>query len=285
MSVAAGATALVVDILTNTSQLGTGLAQAEAQITTSANRMGKQMETAGGGMAEGILRSFVPKLTLALGVTVADKLTGALKDAMAKSTLAGDWIEQALMTGGSYIPVVGHVADILRPYGEEAGLSWSEAFWEGVTKYTSERGGFGQILFRSDRFHEGTEFGLMDWLGAQFQAIFDPAYMDRIRPMQPFGVPKNPNEDLIRERQFEFARLTAEQQILNQEDVRSQWVQRRIQIGIGQVSTALGAFKSPFGDPGEASKRVYEAAMKQVVSLDRIKAILEEIGPNVNGRN
>lgn len=284
MSVAAGATALVVDILTNTSQLGTGLAQAEAQITTSANRMGKQMESAGGGMAEGILRSFVPKLTLALGVTAADRIVKSLKEGMQKRTLQGEWILESLQTGGSYIPVAGQVADMMRPYGEQAGRGFMESFFEALTAARAAQGGLGPIIFGNDRFFEGTEFGLMDWLNSQLDMIFGEG-LGSTRPLQPFGVPMRPNENLIVARQEEYARLTAEQQILNQQDIRSQMVERRIQVGMGQVGTALGTFSMAFGDPADASRRVYDAAMKQVVALDRIKSIVEEMGEHLSGRN
>ena len=76
----------------------------------------------------------------------------------------------------------------------------------------------------------------------------------------------------------ELAALQAEQQILAMEDQRGRMIQSRLQMGMGQVQTAIGTYKFGFGSPEEASKRVVEAAVKQLVALERIESIVKEIG-------
>ena len=86
------------------------------------------------------------------------------------------------------------------------------------------------------------------------------------------------NENLIADRRRELAELQTQQQLLSIEDRRGAMIQQRMQFGVSQVQTGYGTISVALGRPDEASRRVYDAAMRQVMALERIQAIVEEIG-------
>ena len=72
--------------------------------------------------------------------------------------------------------------------------------------------------------------------------------------------------------------LQAEQQILRMTDQRGQMMQSRMHMGLAEVQTSMGTFRTGFGTPQEASARVYDAAINQLVAIERIESIVKEIG-------
>lgn len=266
MSTAGGAASVVVDILANSSQLGTSLQQAEKVVEQSAQKMGKAMDNAiaapkaaagrmAGGRAQAALQAVAPFIT-----SMADDM----KNNFESRFDLGDSIGKGLRAATAAIPhpaaqIGVALADVLTPYGERAGRSFAMAFLDTT----------GQVF--AEEFEAGSYYGIGD--------MFSDFINNRTVRMPFTGVRVAANANLIADRQRELAALSAEQQILTQQDRRSQMIQQRLHLGRGTTETAIGAYSFAIGgDAADASRRVFDAAMRQVMALERIEAIVKEIG-------
>jgi hypothetical protein len=295
MSTAGGAAALTIDVLTNLAGLGSGLAQAEAQVSQSATNMGKKVDAAlGQSMGQRILGG----LKGALGAAAVADLVGNLASRMNKE-FGAIFDPFEIMKGGLEdfvrgIPVMGpaimNAAGVFQKYGEELGIR----FAEGLLNPSAS----GQTV--SPRFHAGTEAGygpMMSYLGRSLLANINPIAMvatgiSGTNPLlsgetfrSPFGVPVGPNEAMISGLRDELAVLLSREKIRLQTDERSQMIAQRMQIGYGQVDTAFGTMKFAAGDPAKASQDILKSAQDQLVVQERIRIILETIGAQMNAGN
>jgi hypothetical protein len=295
MSTAGGAAALTIDVLTNLAGLGSGLAQAEAQVSQSATNMGKKVDAAlGQSMGQRILGG----LKGALGAAAVADLVGNLASRMNKE-FGAIFDPFEIMKGGLEdfvrgIPVMGpaimNAAGVFQKYGEELGMR----FAEGLLNPSAS----GQTI--SPRFHAGTEAGygpMMSYLGRSLLANINPIAMvatgiSGTNPLlsgetfrSPFGVPVGPNEAMISGLRDELAELLAREQIRTTTDARSQMIAQRLQLGYGQVDTAFGAMKFAAGDPAKASQDILKSAQDQLMVQERIRIILETIGAQMNAGN
>lgn len=266
MSTAGGAASVVVDILANSSQLGTSLQQAEKVVEQSAQKMGKAMDNAiaapkaaagrmAGGRAQAALQAVAP-----LVISIADDM----KNNFEQRFDMGDSISKGLRAAVAAVPHPAAqmgvaIADAITPYGERAGRSFAMAFLDTT----------GMVF--AEEFESGSYYGIGD--------MFSDFINNRTVRMPFTGVRVAANANLIADRQRELAALSAEQQILTQQDRRSQMIQQRLHLGRGEVDTAIGTYSFAIGGSAdEASKRVFDAAMRQVMALERIEAIVKEIG-------
>ena len=87
------------------------------------------------------------------------------------------------------------------------------------------------------------------------------------------------NEELVASRREELARLRQEQAQFELSAVEQQ-IAKVSRSGIAEVQTALGTFRTGMGAPEDASRDILAEAQRQVQILERIKSILEEIGPS-----
>lgn len=263
-----GAAAVIVDIMANASQLGQTLQQAEKQVQQSAEKMGKQMDTAGGGVGGRLANAMRGKGAL-IGSAVqsfAQSMTDDLKMQVERRGDLGDSLGKGLRESLKVIPhwsvQLGLVlADAITPVGERAGEALGNAMFAGANK---------EFVEANAGFEEGTAYSIGDYIS--------DVWNNRTTRSVGRGVRKIANQNLISGRMDELAALQAEQQILAMEDQRGRMIQSRLHMGMGQVQTAIGTYKFGFGSPEEASKRVIDAAMKQLVALERIEAIVKEIG-------
>lgn len=297
MSQAGGsAAAVIVDIMANASQLGQSLQQAEQQIAASSAKMGKSIDGAmqqaekaakesgdrigktldnavgGAGPAGGAAmgrggrlaqmlgnRQAIMQYAANLGQEVAKDFHGGMdrRTDVAGSIIGG--LEKAVAMIPHPAAQLGlALGEILKPYGEAAGKMFGEAVIDGVN------------MSREAEFEEGTAYGLGDYLSDVIN--------DRNTRQMGRGVRKIANQNLILGRQDELAALQAEQQILKMIDQRGQMMQSKMHLGLAEVQTSMGTFRTGFGTPEEASARVYDAATKQLVALERIESIVKEIG-------
>lgn len=267
-----GAAAVIVDIMANAGNLGQTLQQAEKQVQQSADRMGKAMDNAVGGAggkgAGRFQQMFAGKGAMIGGIAqqFATSLTDDMKAQVEKRGDLGDSLGKGLRESLRVIPhwsvQLGLVlADALTPVGERAGEALGKAIFAGANS---------EFVEANAGYEEGTEYGIFDYLSDVIN--------NRTTREVGRGVRKIANQNLITGRMDELAALQAEQQILGMEDQRGRMIQSRLHMGMGQVQTALGAYKFGFGSPEEASKRVVEAATKQLVALERIESIVKEIG-------
>jgi hypothetical protein len=288
MTTAGGAAALTIDILTNLAGLGSGLAQAEAQVNQSATNMGKKVDAA---LGQSMGQRIIGGLKGALGAAAVADLVGNLANRMNKE-FGAIFDPFEIMKGGLEdfvrgIPVMGpaimNAAGMFQKYGEELGIR----FAEGLLNPSAQ----GQM--QAARFHPGTQAGygpMLSYIGRSILANFNPIGMavtaaTGTNPLfsgetfrSPFGVPVGPNEAMIGGLRDELAELMAREQLRTQTDARSQMIAQRMQIGTGQVDTAFGAFRFAAGDPAQASRDILKSAEEQLRVQDRIKQIVEQIG-------
>jgi hypothetical protein len=281
MSTAGGAAALTIDVLTNLAGLGSGLAQAEAQVTQSAQNMGKKMDAATGRFGTGIVQGLK---TLGTAAVVAD-VVGNMAERMNKEFGARfdivDLVEGGLRDLVGFVPILGpatlKVADSLKPYGEEAGIGFVEMFYNTVQDAL-----FGQRSIQfAPRFHAGTGVGFVESLSEMWDAITQGS---RFRLPSP-GISVLPNENLVSGLRDEFAELMGRRQTRQQLDERSQMIAQRMQLGYAQVDTAFGTMKFAAGDPAAASREIIKKADEQLWEQRRLNAIVEQLGRNVVAGN
>jgi hypothetical protein len=263
-----GAAQVIVDILANATGLGQTLQQAEKQVQASAERMGNTMDQAVGKSVGGqgrLAQMFQGKGAMIGGIATqfARSFTDDLKMETERRSDLGDSLGKGLRESLKVIPhwsvQLGLVlAEALEPVGERAGEILGRAMFEGNN------------MEIENQFEEGTAYGLGDWL-SDFVNNRTTREVGR-------GVRKLANQNLILNRQDELAALQAEQQIMRQTDIRGQMIQSRMHMGMAEFQTGMGTFRAAFGTPEEASARVYDAAMKQVIALERIESIVKEIG-------
>jgi hypothetical protein len=283
MSTAGGAAALTIDILTNLAGLGGGLAQAEAQVNQTAQNMGKKMDAATGRFGSGIVQGLK---TLGTAAAVAD-VVGNLAERMTKEFGARIDLDEVIIgtmrDAVGMIPVLGpatlKAADLFKPYGEEAGISFVEGFYT-MLQDSLFGAGKGPIKF-AERFHAGTGVGIMESLSEMMDAVM---YGTRFRLPTP-GVPIGPNENLVSGLRDEFAELMGRQQVRQQQDQRSQMIAQRTQLAYGQVDTAFGTMKFAAGDPAAASREIIKKADEQLWEQRRLNAIVETLGRGIVGGN
>ena len=212
----AGNPSLIVDVVANNAQLGTGLRAAEAQVMASASRMGTAVDAQMGKFGTQLAGTLTRGLSAMVAVQATDAAIRATTDAFRNNRDIPEAILESLQKTFSSIPIFGALQDALIPLGERLGESMAQSLL-GVLQ--RELGLFRGIMF-SDRG----------------------------------------NEQLIKERQDELARLRA-----------------RIDPGTVQsVGTAIGQFRfAVAGGPQD----------EQVEILRRIRSIMEELGQSVRPGN
>ena len=290
-----GAAAVIVDIMANASQLGQSLQEAERQIASSSTKMGQSIDagmqqaeknakasgdrigktlenavgTPSGGRGIGrISQMFAGKGAMIGNIAqqFATSLTDDMKSQVERRGDLGDSLGKGLRESLKVIPhwsvQMGLVlADALTPIGERAGEALGKAIFAGANS---------EFVEANAGYVEGTEYGIGDYLS-------DVAANRTTRSIGR-GVRRMANENLILGRMDELAALQAEQQILAMTDQRGQMMQSRMHLGLAEVQTSMGTFRTALGTPEEASARVYDAATKQLVALERIESIVKEIG-------
>lgn len=263
-----GAAAVIVDIMANAANLGSTLQQAERQVQQSADKMGKTMDAAGGGIGGRLANAMRGKGQVIAGAVqqFAQSMTDDLKSQVETRGDLGDSLGKGLRESLKAIPhwsvQLGIVlGEALTPVGERAGEALGKAMFAGANS---------EFVEANAGYEEGTAYSVGDYIS--------DVWNNRTTRSIGRGVRKIANQNIITGRMDELAALQAEQQILAMEDQRGRMIQSRLQMGMGQVQTALGTYKFGFGSPEEASKRVVDAAVKQLVALERIESIVKEIG-------
>ena len=294
MSTAGGAAALTIDVLTNLAGLGSGLAQAEAQVSQSATNMGKKVDAA---LGQSMGQRIIGGLKNALGVAAVADLIGNVAERMNKEFGARlDFFEVMRGSLGDLVksvPILGSpvssVAGMFERYGEEIGIRFAEGLMNGQARGITS----------APRFHAGTTSGVEDlpWWAQMLNPtvgyaiassggnpVTSPYGVGTARMPGP-GIAVGQNENLISGLRDELSVLMAREQIRTQTDARSQMIAQRLQLGYGQVDTAFGTMKFAGGDPAQVSRDILKSATDQLVVQERIKVILETLGAQMNPGN
>jgi hypothetical protein len=196
----------------------------------------------------------------------ATSLTDDIKSQVERRGDLGDSLGKGLRESLKVIPhwsvQLGlALSDALTPVGERMGEALGRAMFADASS---------EFMESNAGFEEGTEYSIFDYIG---DVINNRTTREIGR-----GVRRIANQNLIQSRQDELAALQAEQQILQMTDQRGAMFQSRMHMGLAEVQTSMGTFRTGFGTPQEASARVYDAAIKQLVAMERIESIVKEIG-------
>jgi len=247
--------------------------QAEKTAKQTGDRIGQSLENAMASPASGKGIGRIAQMFQGRGAMIgniatqfATSLTDDIKSQVERRGDLGDSLGKGLRESLKAIPhwsvQLGMVlADALTPVGERAGEALGNAIFVGANK---------EFVEANAGYVEGTEYSIKDYLS-------DVAANRTTRDIGR-GVRRMANENLILGRMDELAALQAEQQILQMTDKRGQMMQSRMHLGLAEVQTSMGTFRTALGTPEEASARVYDAATKQLVALERIESIVKEIG-------
>ena len=299
-----GSSAVIIDIMANSAQLGAALQDAEKQIAASAARMGKSIDGAmqqaekhardagdrmgqamdaviggggprggpGAGTTGGIGGRFAQMfqgrdaMIGSIATQFATSLTDDIKSQVERRGDLGDSLGKGLRESLKAIPhwavqLGVALGEALTPVGERAGEALGHALFVGAND---------EFVEANAGFEEGTEYGILDYISDVFN--------NRTTRDIGRGVRSIANQNLIQSRQDELAALQAEQQILRMTDQRGAMFQSRMHMGLVELQTSMGTFRTGFGSPEEASARVYDAAIRQLVAMERIESIVKEIG-------
>ena len=145
-----GNPSLIVDVLANNAQLGTGLRAAEAQVTASARRMGTAVDAQMGKFGTQLAGSLARGLSAMAAVQAADAAIRAATDAFRNNRDIPDAILESMQRTFSSIPIFGALQDALIPVGERLGTSMARS---AIGVMQREFGMFAGISF-SDRGNE-----------------------------------------------------------------------------------------------------------------------------------
>jgi hypothetical protein len=146
----AGNPSLIVDVLANNAQLGTGLRSAEAQVTASAGRMGKLVDAQMGKFSTQIVGTLSRGLSAMVAVQAADAAIRATTEAFRNNRDIPDAILESMQRTFSSVPIFGAIQDALIPLGERLGTSIAQS---AVGVMQREFGMFAGMTF-SDRGNE-----------------------------------------------------------------------------------------------------------------------------------
>lgn len=251
MSMAGMDASLRVGIYADTAQLGSSLAQAEAQVRQSAGNMGRQTDalmkkwTAGlGSMVAGALGPMA-------AIGAADKFARSFADAITKNKSIPRALENAFLDMVSAIPVVGALGAFRGSQTLSAGMGGGGMF-ETLYNLIARR----QLPFPEQlgggvfRFGEGA--GLFPSTDPEFRAAQLQARIQRLQGQLTANQPRT-FEDLMAE---ELGKVS--------------------KGAMGEVSTALGTFRFA-QESASAQAELVAAARTQVDLIMRIEKAMQEL--------
>jgi len=249
MTMAGANPSLTVGILADTSGLGTGLAQAEAQVSQSANRIGSSVDAISRKWSKGIEGMFLKFAGPMFALQAADTFARSFGDALSKNQSFFSAIENALYSIANTIPVVGAVYEQRRLRTRtKFGLSLDEIIFDYIVKNqvpVPEMLGGGTFQFGRG--------------GAGFQPATDP----RMRAAN------------LEQR---IERLTAQlgtSAAKTREELFAEQI-GRMGPDVASVQTAIGTYRIA-QDSASAQAKMVDAVNKQVDIMLRIQEATEEL--------
>jgi hypothetical protein len=229
---------LMVDVMANTAMLGTGLAQAEAQVRQSSSRMGAAMDGGLGAGMNSMLRRFaMPAMYLQMG----DRIARGIADGMGKNRDIIETIHRLSRDAVESIPIIGSFQKMLDKASEnEFGVRGDELklrkYLFGETPLPNELGGG---TFRSATGGivggiPGLEPFLRGLLGEYFPKVSE------VRGGVSAAVDPRRVEARIA---FLQSQLQEAQRLPSRSELLTQQIDKVMGGSFGQVGTAVGSFK------------------------------------------
>jgi hypothetical protein len=267
---------LMVDVMANTAMLGTGLAQAEAQVRQSTDRIGREIDSRMGKFGADITR----KLTAAIGAGFAinaldQSIRAGIEAVKAGGTLneAGIAVGEGLEKSIRSLPVVGAIGGAI-----------ADAFLFGLDSVLDI---IPQWVKDLDRKIDASIPGgvirrvLFPFLGGVISGAEDIRTEGR-QAQSRQEAEQNQREMAMRRNQeisAELERLQSQQRGVS--PIEEQ-LQRMAGGGVTNVETAIGSFR--FGE-ADASAQLVKAAREQVEILQKIKDLQAELANNMKVAN
>ena len=123
MSMAGGNPSLIVDVLTNTSALGTGLSSAERMVDQSAQRMGQKVQGSFGQFGDKISMKLGAAIGAGLAIKVVDdalrKVAEGIRNSQGAAAI-GDAIANSIVESIRGVPIAGALMDITSSLADKA---------------------------------------------------------------------------------------------------------------------------------------------------------------------
>lgn len=269
-----GNPSLMVDVMANTAMLGTGLAQAEAQVRQSTDRIGREIDSRMGKFGQDITR----KLTTAIGAGFAinaldQSIRAGIEALKSGSTLneAGIAIGEGLEKSIRSLPVVGALGGALADFflmGLDSVLDYIPQWVKDLDRKMAENIPAPlRIMF--------------PFLGGMLTGVQEMRTDAARKESQAEAAENQRTQARIRDAEIyqELARLQATQRGMS--PVEEQ-IQRMAGGAVASVDTSLGAFR--FGE-ADASAQLVKAAREQVEILGKIKDLQAEQAANMKLAN
>lgn len=241
---------LMVDVMANTAMLGTGLAQAEAQVKQSANRMGSVVDQMSGNFGKGLQSMFLRFAGPAFAAQMADRFGRSFMEALSANRPFQTSLSNAFVNAIESIPLIGMIGSALKTGGtlKGQGISTFEAVVNFLTRGelpVPEQMGGGV-------FKVGPGGGFGPATDPVMQAAQLQARIERLQASLQTNQPKT------------------------REELMSQELSRTMGGSLGSVSTAIGSFKFA-QESADAQAELVRAANKQVDIMMRIQEEMAEL--------
>lgn len=251
MSMAGGNAAMTLDFVVSTAQLGPGLAQAEAQVTQSANKMAYQTDALMKKWTSGLQGMVAGALGPMAAISAADKFARSFADAITKNRSIPRALEGAFLDMVSNVPLVGALG-AFRGMQTLPQRSGGGGLFETLYNLIARR----EIPFPEElgggvfRFGQGA--GLFPSNDPEFRAAQLQARIQRLQSQLTVNQPRT-FEDLMAE---ELGKVS--------------------KGAMGEVSTALGTFRFA-QESASAQAELVAAARTQVDLIMRIEKAMQEL--------
>jgi len=241
---------LMVDVMANTAMLGTGLAQAEAQVKQSANRMGTVADQMSGNFGKGLQSMLFRFAGPAFAVGVADRFARTFIKELENNRPFQTQLTNIFVDTIESLPLIGAVGTALKSGGTIPGQGIGplqaivNLLTRGELPVPEQLGGGVFRLGRGGGFGPATDPVMQ---AAQLQAR-----IERLQGSLATNQPKT------------------------REELLSQELSRTMGGAFGSVSTAVGTFKFA-QESADAQAELVRAANKQVDIMLRIQEAMTEL--------
>jgi hypothetical protein len=262
---------LMVDVMANTAMLGTGLAQAEAQVRQTSSRMGAAMDGGLGAGMNSMLRRFaMPAMFLQIG----DRIARSIADGMGQNRDIFDTFAKLASNAVEGIPLAGAFDRMIRKRGgTQFGISIDELMVRellfGETPLPNQLGGG---TFRSAG---GGVVGSIPGLEPLLRSIFGD-YFPKVSEVRG-GVSPSTDPRRIESRiAFLQEQLQQAERLPTRSEMLTQQLGKVMGGSFGQIDTAIGSFKFA-QETTESTAELVRQAVKQVDIMIEIRSAMDEL--------
>jgi hypothetical protein len=261
---------LMVDVMANTAMLGTGLAQAEAQVRQSSSRMGAAMDGGlGAGMNSMLKRFAMPAMYLQIG----DRIARSLAEGMGKNRDLFDTLTNLTRDAVEGIPIIGSFQKMLdKADATNFGVSARELM---LRKYL-----FGEMPMPNEiggTFRSGTGgiVGGIPGLEPFLRGLLGD-YFPKVSEVRG-GVSASVDPRRVEARiAFLQSQLQEAQRLPSRSELLTQQIDKVMGGSFGQVGTAVGSFKFA-QETTESTAELVKQAVKQVDIMMEIREAMDEL--------